>query len=1207
MGRKFQMVVVAKESIPENMINMGVGAEKHHRVKSVFLDKITDCQLLIAIAAGCIYNNALICFVVEQIGINLKRIENEFFNFNHAFERVSEGQRYISLPTAQSPVEQNCITFAFAKTLIVQAVNHSISATRSALPLFQRLLTILILLMINPNGLLAQFYNGSNMTFGKSRVQWSNTIWFYYRFDKFDTYFYLNGEELSQYTAKYAAEQLPVFEKRLQQALDDKIQFIVFNSLGDLKQSNIGLVSDQKYNTGGVTHIIGNKVFLYFDGNYLHFEQQIRAGIANILVNQLMSGGSIGSQMRDAALFNLPDWYKNGLLSYLSEEWNTSLDGRMREGILSRRFDKINRLEGDEAKIAGHSFWRYLEKTYGAAVIPEIVHLTQAGRNVQNGFLYATGVKFKQLSRDWLGWNKQLYQNGETRYPQEALPLKYRSYRTFSRPEISPDERYMSYVTSDEGLIKLWLVELQTGKKQRMFKTGYSTDEKIDQSFPLTAWHPSSDLFAFVLEEKGKIYLYFYNLNDKTTESRNMFDFQKITHISYSPDGKQLALAAVRKGKPDIYVFDIPSNSHRQITDDYYTDLEPAFAQGKNLIIFSSNRPSDTLKPQDKPENQLPYFDLFAYDNNAKEPLLKRLSNTAVANERAPSQLKPGEISFLGDENGYFNLYSGRFDSIIAFVDTTVHFNYFMEASQRTDFTTNILNYTAAALSDQSFVAARQNNRSKLFKINDLHTTSHDSRDSTAYMRQVYKDYLKSKATPLLEKGSRKSFRSVFRPVILNDSAVRDNKASRQGAFKISGNRRLDLLNQGKEADISKASTPPKRRNYLVEYFYDELTTQVDFTYINYSYQPFTGGGSPIYLNPGFNVFMGVSLNDLLEDYRINAGVRLNTNLSNNEYALSFSNLKNRLDKTIVLHRQSVEDFGETAYTRTHSHQAFYMLSWPLKEILALKGTAIYRNDMTVYLSTDQTNLKRKNEYANWLGFRGELVFDNSRQIGMNLYTGKRWKLFGEYYQLVASKATNFVVLGFDFRHYQRIHRNFIWANRVAGSTSFGKNKLIYYMGSVDNWMIPKFGQETPIDYGQNYAYQTLATNMRGFQQNIRNGNSFLVANSEFRFPVFSYLLPNPISAAFIRNFQLIAFGDIGTAWTGINPYDPSNSLYTSYIYNGSLTISVTQQKDPLVGGIGFGARTTLLGYFVRADVAWGIEDAHFNKPVFYLSFSLDF
>jgi hypothetical protein len=116
-----------------------------------------------------------------------------------------------------------------------------------------------------------------------------------------------------------------------------------------------------------------------------------------------------------------------------------------------------------------------------------------------------------------------------------------------------------------------------------------------------------------------------------------------------------------------------------------------------------------------------------------------------------------------------------------------------------------------------------------------------------------------------------------------------------------------------------------------------------------------------------------------------------------------------------------------------------------------------------------------------------------------------------------------------------------------------------------------------------------------------------MVANSELRFPVFSYLFQNPISSAFIRDFQLLAFGDIGTAWTGVNPYDPSNSLYTKYIESGPLSISVEVQKDPIVGGVGFGARTTLLGYFVRADVAWGIEDARINKPVLYLSFSLDF
>lgn len=1070
-------------------------------------------------------------------------------------------------------------------------------------------LWLAVFLALSPFSLMAQFYNGSNMNFGKNRVQWGNTIWFFYRFDQFDTYFYLNGEELAKYTAQYADTQLPLMERRLQTALTEKIQFIVFNSLGDLKQSNIGLTSEQQYNTGGITHIIGNKVFLYFDGNYLHFEQQIRAGIADILMGQLMYGGSIGSQIRNTAVFKLPDWYKKGLLSYLSEDWNTALDSRMQEGVLTGRFKKINRLEGEEALIAGHAFWRFIEKQYGPAAIPEIVHMTHVGRNVQNGFFYITGIKYKQLIKEWHAFYENAYEGTEMLLPTKALPLKYRTYRTFNRPAISPDERYLSYTTSDEGLLKLWLLDLQTGKRKKLFRAGYSTDEKIDASFPLTAWHPSSEILAFVLEEKGKIFLHIYNLNDKSIDIRNMFDFQKITHISYAANGRQLALSAVRKGKPDIYIFDLASNSHTQITDDFYTDMYPVFTDADMQLVFSSNRPDDTLRAQKTPDIQLPTFDLFRYDLRKKSNRLQRLTDSPLANEIRPAVAGRSKINFLSDANGWYNLFSGRFDSTIAFVDTTVHYRYFMETSQQTNYTTNLLDFGSDAISDQYYVVARTNNRQQLFQLdlNPFENAGKDAPQKSGYMMQKQTQQEEQGAAAAAIKSERKSFRSLFRPVIVEDTLSPEPLPARQGAFGISGRQRLSLLNQGKDGPEQESKQDPKRRNYFVEYFYDELVSQVDFTYINQSYQPFAGGGSPIFLNPGFNVFMGVNLTDLLEDYRISAGVRLNTSLINNEYALSFSNLKQRLDKTITLHRQTVENFGDTSFTRTHSHQAFYMLSWPLKETLSIRGTAIYRNDMTVFLATDPINLKRSNTYQNWVGLRAEMVFDNTREIGMNLFSGMRWKLFGEYFQLVDANNQNFVVLGFDFRHYQRIHRNFIWANRIAGSTSFGNNRLIYYMGGVDNWLLPKFNQETPIDYGQNYAYQTLATNMRGFDQNIRNGNSFVVLNSELRFPVFSYLLSNPISSNFIRNFQLTAFGDIGTAWTGWNPYDPSNSLYTSYIYNGPLTISVEVQKDPIVGGLGFGARTTLFGYFIRADVAWGIEDAYIKKPVYYLSFSLDF
>jgi len=155
--------------------------------------------------------------------------------------------------------------------------------------------------------------------------------------------------------------------------------------------------------------------------------------------------------------------------------------------------------------------------------------------------------------------------------------------------------------------------------------------------------------------------------------------------------------------------------------------------------------------------------------------------------------------------------------------------------------------------------------------------------------------------------------------------------------------------------------------------------------------------------------------------------------------------------------------------------------------------------------------------------------------------------------------------------------------------------------------MFPKFNMDTPIDRSMNYAYQTLATNMRGFNQNIRNGNSFVVFNTELRFPIVQFFSKTPVSSGFLRNLQLVTFADIGTAWTGPNPYSDQNSLYTRYVSSGPLLISVEVQKEPIVGGFGFGARIHVLGYFIRGDVAWGVENYQINKPVWYLSLSLDF
>jgi hypothetical protein len=87
----------------------------------------------------------------------------------------------------------------------------------------------------------------------------------------------------------------------------------------------------------------------------------------------------------------------------------------------------------------------------------------------------------------------------------------------------------------------------------------------------------------------------------------------------------------------------------------------------------------------------------------------------------------------------------------------------------------------------------------------------------------------------------------------------------------------------------------------------------------------------------------------------------------------------------------------------------------------------------------------------------------------------------------------------------------------------------------------------------------------------------------------------------------LVLFNDIGSAWTGWNPYSKKNQFNTFVIERDPLTIYLDNKIDPIVASLGFGFRAKIMGYFVRYDYAWGIEDRAFQKPISHISLELDF
>lgn len=402
----------------------------------------------------------------------------------------------------------------------------------------------------------------------------------------------------------------------------------------------------------------------------------------------------------------------------------------------------------------------------------------------------------------------------------------------------------------------------------------------------------------------------------------------------------------------------------------------------------------------------------------------------------------------------------------------------------------------------------------------------------------------------------------------------------------------------------------PLIRIYETSFYNNYIATQIDFSFLNNSYQVYSGGAP--YFNPGVNLLTQIGTVDLLEDYRITGGFRFSGNFDSNEYLLSIENLKGTFDKQLIYHRETYLSSDSTDF-KIYSQDIHFSLSKPITPVLALKGTISYRYDRHVFLATDAATLNFTNITQQWASLKGEIIFDNTRKRLINIYFGTRFKIFGEYYKELTLKRSDMIVLGVDFRKYIRIHRELIWANRFAASTSFGPTKLLYYLGGVDNWMgnlfnkVPMFDNTIPVTPGVNYGFQALATNMRGFSQNVRNGNSFALINSELRWPVIRYLAGHPLRSNFLNSVQIIGFGDIGTAWSGKSPWSGNNGYDTQNLTNGPVSVTLETNRDPIVEGVGAGLRAQIFGYFVRTDWAWGIENNYILPRIFYLSFSLDF
>jgi len=397
----------------------------------------------------------------------------------------------------------------------------------------------------------------------------------------------------------------------------------------------------------------------------------------------------------------------------------------------------------------------------------------------------------------------------------------------------------------------------------------------------------------------------------------------------------------------------------------------------------------------------------------------------------------------------------------------------------------------------------------------------------------------------------------------------------------------------------------------------DEFITRVDNEVLFEGLESVADGVNEAEVQQTGILFKGVA-KDIFEDFNIETGVRIPTDFRGSEFFVVLDDRRKRIDKKYALYRKQrtevINGLGDRM--RELTWIGLHRWSYPFDTYRSVRVTGQLRLDKNFLLHRD--NLSREAPFLDEkrASAKLEYVFDNTLDIDLNLYHGTRYKFYleainrfdfevGNDFRFDLSEGFT-TVIGFDARHYEPLLRHSIIALRSAGAVSFGSENILYYVGGTDGWITPRFEESTPVPANTTFAYQTVAPNLRGFDHNVRNGQSFFLASAELRIPFFKYLSPRELKSSFLRNIQFVGFTDLGSAWHGILPNDDNSPAAQTTLTAPNVNVLLDLDRSVFAYSYGAGARINLLGYFVRADYAWGI-DGDVRTNVLHISLGTDF
>ncbi len=1071
--------------------------------------------------------------------------------------------------------------------------------------------------------------------FGKNRIQYKDFNWRNLSTLNFDIYYYDNGSRMANFATRYLESEFDEITDILGYTPYFKTKIFIYNSITDLQQSNVG-IDDDNVITGGQTDFFKSQVEIPYTGSEVAFKEELRRGIALMLIREMMFGGSLKDMLQSSYLGKFSEWFLLGAAAYVAEGWSEEMDDHIRDLFDKRKTKKPNLLSDQDAVLVGQSIWNFIAEEYGIANISNILNLARIIRNERNSIGSSLGIRYKDFLDRWenyyRGMTIETVENTEEAPYDFRLRKRNRKGFLYNEFKVSPDGSKIAYSENRNGKYCVVVQDLQSRRRKVIKRDGYrAINQRYDENIPLLSWRDNNNL-GVIYVHKGETKLTVYNMKKRKSYERTWFFFNHVSGFDFSDDGNHILLSADRTGQVDfktgqndIFIFDLEKTTLEQITDDWYDDVNPVFLRNSNLAFtFSSNRTEDTLRSnlitdRGNFNRELENFDIFIYNPLKSSTRLQRLTSSS-GRDLSPKFLDENTILFLNDETGILQLRKVDINS--------------GEVQVLTNYTQSIRAFAVNPVEDGLAFLMKRKGR----------FYPHYKRDFN-FDQSINPDFQTIRVELL--GGSYPESRVVLPPKVpenFTDSTEVETPEEEEEYAEDE----IDTDNYEFEPDIvqeERSGLDKAQEDMLdrVKKANDENLKVIG----PYDYQPrFRTENvlTSIQIDPlrGWGILLNMTTSDLLENHKIRGGFFLITDLRSSDFFGEYQYYGDRLDYKLRYDRKVIFFNNDRLIQRYTLNKAGATISYPIRNTSRVSITPFYAS--TLWTSLDLALFE--DHRIHYAGARIEYVYDNTILNGQNMIRGTRVKIAYENYQAVSlsngirdngnaifftqgddfvnasqfdTRDRSFDKISIDARHYLPIHKDLILATRVAYGRFGGNAPKNFLLGGMDNWLFNSTddggGEFNPLTTdliidNSDLLFNEFVTNLRGFDYNKVSGQNFFLVNLELRLPIIKYLFGKRVNSNFLKNFQVVGFYDIGTAWTGVSPFNRENSLNTRFVGNqqSPFTATVNDFKNPWLAGYGVGLRTVLLGYYLKLDMAWGVEDFNVaDNPKFYLTFGYDF